>query len=72
MNTAIRWFWYASPQTFYPLAGRLARWCGAGAVEMASSGLGGQGQLLLLAAMLIVAAAFAPWAVAGALRISSE
>ncbi len=45
---------------------------GAGAVEMASAGLGGQGQLLLLAAMLLVAAAFAPWAVAAALRISSE
>jgi heme exporter protein B len=45
---------------------------GAGAVEMASAGLGGQGQLLILAAMLIVAAAFAPWASAAALRISSE
>jgi heme exporter protein B len=45
---------------------------GAGAVEMASAGLGGQGQLLILAAMLIVAAAFAPWATAAALRISSE
>jgi heme exporter protein B len=45
---------------------------GAGAVEMASAGLGGQGQLLLLAAMLLVAAAFAPWAIAAALRISSE
>jgi heme exporter protein B len=45
---------------------------GAGAVEMASAGLGGQGQLLILGAMLIVAAAFAPWATAAALRISSE
>ena len=45
---------------------------GAGAVEMASAGLGPEGQLLLLAAMLIVAAAFAPWATAAALRISSE
>jgi heme exporter protein B len=45
---------------------------GAGAVEMASAGLGGQGQLLILAAMLVVAAAFAPWATAAALRISSE
>ena len=45
---------------------------GAGSVEMAAAGLGGQGQLLLLAAMLIVAAAFAPWAVAAALRISLE
>ncbi|HEX7218665.1 MAG TPA: heme exporter protein CcmB [Burkholderiales bacterium] len=45
---------------------------GAGAVEMAAAGLGGQGQLLILAALAIVAAAFAPWAIAGALRISSE
>jgi len=45
---------------------------GAGAVEMASAGLGGQGQLLILGAMLIVAVAFAPWATAAALRISSE
>jgi heme exporter protein B len=45
---------------------------GAGAVEMASAGLGGQGQLLILGALLIVAAAFAPWATAAALRISSE
>jgi heme exporter protein B len=45
---------------------------GAGAVEMASAGLGGRGQLLILGAMLIVAAAFAPWATAAALRISSE
>jgi len=45
---------------------------GAGSVEMASAGLGGQGQLLLLGAMLIAAAAFAPWATAAALRISSE
>ena len=45
---------------------------GAGAVEMASAGLGGQGQLLLLGAMLIVAAAFTPWAIAAAVRISSE
>ena len=45
---------------------------GAGSVEMASAGLGGQGQLLILGAMLIVAVAFAPWATAAALRISSE
>jgi heme exporter protein B len=45
---------------------------GAGAVEMAASGLGGEGQLLLLAAGLVLAAAFAPWAIAAALRISSE
>ena len=45
---------------------------GAGAVEMAAAGTGGQGQLLLLAAMLVAAAAFAPWAIAAALRISLE
>jgi len=45
---------------------------GAGAAESAASGLGGSAQLLLLGAMLIVAAAFAPWAAAAALRISVE
>ena len=39
MNTATRWFWYASPQTFYPLAGALARWCGVGAALFAAAGL---------------------------------
>jgi heme exporter protein B len=45
---------------------------GAGSVEMAGAGLGGQGQLMLLGAMLVAAAAFAPWATAAALRISVE
>ena len=45
---------------------------GAGSVEMAAAGLGGQGQLLLLGALLAVAAVFAPWATAAALRISAE
>jgi heme exporter protein B len=45
---------------------------GAGAVEMATAGLAADGQLLLLAALLIVAAVFAPWATAAALRISLE
>lgn len=45
---------------------------GAGSVEMSSAGLGGQGQLLLLAAMLVAAAALAPLAIAAALRISIE
>jgi len=45
---------------------------GAGGVEMAAAGLGAQGQLLLLAAMLVGAAALAPWAIAAALRISIE
>jgi heme exporter protein B len=45
---------------------------GAGSVEMAAAGLGGQGQLLLLGAMLVMAAAFAPWAISAALRTSNE
>ena len=45
---------------------------GAGSVDMAAAGLGPQGQLLLLAAMLVFSAAFAPWAIAAALRISIE
>jgi heme exporter protein B len=45
---------------------------GAGSVEMAHAGLGGQGQLLLLAAMLVAAAALAPLAIAAAVRISAE
>ena len=45
---------------------------GAGSVEMAAAGMGGQGHLLLLAAMLVGSCAFAPWAIAAALRISIE
>ncbi len=45
---------------------------GAGSVAMVSAGRGGQGPLLLLAAMLVAAAALAPLAIAVALRISSE
>src|ERR1044071_1656747 len=45
---------------------------GAGSVEMASAGMGGEGQLLLLAALLVAACAFAPLAIAAALRISME
>jgi heme exporter protein B len=45
---------------------------GAGGVEMAAAGMGAQGHLLLLAAMLVGAAAFAPWAIAAALRIATE
>jgi heme exporter protein B len=45
---------------------------GAGAAESAAAGLGGQAQLLLLAAFLVAAGAFAPWATAVALRISME
>jgi len=45
---------------------------GAGAVDMAAAGLGTEAHFLLLAALLVVAAAFAPWAAAAALRISAE
>jgi heme exporter protein B len=45
---------------------------GAGSVDMAAAGLSPQGQLQLLAALLVVSAAFAPWAIAAALRISTE
>src|SRR5919197_1771460 len=36
---SIRWFWYASPQTFYPLAGKIARACAALAALLALAGL---------------------------------
>jgi heme exporter protein B len=45
---------------------------GAGSVEMVSAGLAADGQLLILGALLVVSAAFAPWAIAAALRISTE
>jgi len=45
---------------------------GAGAVEAHISGLGATGHLSLLAAMLALAAFFAPWATTAALRISLE
>jgi heme exporter protein B len=45
---------------------------GAGAVEAAAAGLDATGHFMLLAAFLLVAAAFAPWAVAVSLRISME
>jgi len=45
---------------------------GAGSVEMAAAGLAPDGQLLILGALLVVTAAFAPWAIAAALRISLE
>jgi len=45
---------------------------GAGAVDAAVTGLGAQGHLSLLAAFLIPALAFAPWAAGWALRISLE
>jgi heme exporter protein C len=39
MSTAIKWFWFASPQTFYPLAGRIALVCAIGAALLAAAGL---------------------------------
>jgi heme exporter protein C len=35
----MNWFWYASPQTFYPLAGRAAPWFGIAAALLAAAGL---------------------------------
>lgn len=45
---------------------------GAGAVDAAMSGLSAQSHLLLLGAFLALAAVFAPWATAAALRIAVE
>jgi heme exporter protein B len=45
---------------------------GAGAVEAYISGLAYGGHLSLLAAMLVLAAFFAPWATTAALRIALE
>jgi heme exporter protein C len=36
---SIKWFWFASPQTFFPLAGTLARWCAGAAAVLALLGL---------------------------------
>src|SRR4029077_4882603 len=38
-NSTLRWFWFASPQTFFPLAGTIARWCAAAAALLALGGL---------------------------------
>jgi heme exporter protein B len=45
---------------------------GAGAVEADLSGLGAGGHLSLLAALVVLAAFFAPWATTAALRIALE
>ena len=45
---------------------------GAGTVDMAEAGLSAQAHFMVLTAILVVAAAFVPWAVAVALRISAE
>jgi len=39
MSAAIRWFWFASPQTFFPLAGRIALACWVLAALLAGAGL---------------------------------
>jgi len=39
MSATIKWFWFASPQTFYPLAGTLARWFAFAAALLAAAGL---------------------------------
>ena len=36
---SLKLFWYASPQTFYPLAGKIARICAVLAVLFAIAGL---------------------------------
>jgi len=36
---SLKWLWYASPQTFYPLAGILARGCAVAAAVLAVIGL---------------------------------
>jgi heme exporter protein C len=38
-TTAIKWFWFASPQTFYPLAGKIAAVSAVGAALLAIAGL---------------------------------
>jgi heme exporter protein B len=45
---------------------------GTGAVDIAGAGMSAQAHFLLIGALLVVAAAFAPWAAAAALRISAE
>jgi len=35
----MKWFWYASPETFYPLARRIALACGVAAAALAVAGL---------------------------------
>ena len=37
--TSINWFKFASPASFFPVAGRLARWCAVLAIPLAAAGL---------------------------------
>jgi heme exporter protein B len=45
---------------------------GAGALDAADAGLGATAHFLVLGGLLVLAGAFAPWAIAAALRISAE
>ncbi len=45
---------------------------GAGAVDLTANGLDASGQLYLLAALLVLAATLAPFAIGGALRVALE
>ena len=45
---------------------------GTGAVDAHMRGLGGQAHVSVLLALLLVAAAFSPWACAAALRLARE
>ena len=38
-ESRIHWFWFASPQTFFPLAGRMIPWFGAASVICVAVGL---------------------------------
>jgi heme exporter protein C len=38
-TSSIKWFWYASPQTFFPLAGKIARVCGFLTIILLVAGL---------------------------------
>jgi heme exporter protein C len=38
-TNSIKWFWYASPQTFFPLAGKIARVCGFLTIILLAAGL---------------------------------
>jgi heme exporter protein C len=39
MSATIKWFWFASPQTFFPLAGGIARVCWVGAALLGLAGM---------------------------------
>jgi heme exporter protein C len=39
MSATVKWFWFASPQTFFPLAGTIARACAVLAALLACAGL---------------------------------